>query len=105
MRDAAARLVGAHDFASFAASTGSEDDDRERSTVREIYSTELARSADNEELVFTVRTYATQAPYGPAPSAQIHTRIQLNPQVTALQDRRTRNSDKSQVKSNLVLQP
>jgi tRNA pseudouridine38-40 synthase len=55
MRDAAARLVGAHDFASFAASTGSEDDDRERSTVREIYSTELARSADNEELVFTVR--------------------------------------------------
>jgi len=55
MRDAAARLVGAHDFASFAASTGSEDDDKERSTVREIYSTELARSADNEELVFTVR--------------------------------------------------
>jgi tRNA pseudouridine38-40 synthase len=55
MRDAAARLVGAHDFASFAASTGSEDDDRERSTVREIYSTELMRSADNEELVFTVR--------------------------------------------------
>jgi tRNA pseudouridine38-40 synthase len=54
MRDAAARLVGAHDFASFAASTGSEDD-KERSTVREIYSTELARSADNEELVFTVR--------------------------------------------------
>jgi tRNA pseudouridine38-40 synthase len=55
MSDAAARLVGAHDFASFAASTGSEDDDRERSTVREIYSTELMRSADNEELVFTVR--------------------------------------------------
>jgi tRNA pseudouridine38-40 synthase len=55
MRDAAARLVGAHDFASFAASTGSEDDDKERSTVREIYSTEMARSADNEELVFTVR--------------------------------------------------
>jgi len=55
MRDAAARLVGAHDFASFAASTGSEDNDKERSTVRQIYSTELARSADNEELVFTVR--------------------------------------------------
>ena len=48
------------------------------------------------ELVFTVRTYATQAPYGPPPSAQIRTRIQLNPQVTALQDRRTRNTDKSQ---------
>ena len=55
MRDAAARLVGSHDFASFAASTGSEEDDKERSTVREIYSTELVRSADNEELVFTVR--------------------------------------------------
>jgi tRNA pseudouridine38-40 synthase len=55
MRDAAARFVGQHDFASFAASTGSEDDDKERSTVREIYSAELARTADNQELVFTVR--------------------------------------------------
>jgi tRNA pseudouridine38-40 synthase len=55
MRDAAARFVGCHDFTSFAASTGSEDDDRERSTIREIYSTELAPSADNEELVFTVQ--------------------------------------------------
>jgi tRNA pseudouridine38-40 synthase len=54
MRDAAARFVGTHDFASFAASTGSEDDDKERSTEREIYSTELARSEDGEELVFTV---------------------------------------------------
>ena len=55
MRDAAARFVGVHDFASLAASTGSEDDDRERATEREIYSTELLRSADNEELVFTVK--------------------------------------------------
>jgi tRNA pseudouridine38-40 synthase len=55
MRDAAARFVGMHDFASFAASTGSEEDDKERSTKREIYSTELLRSADNEELVFTVK--------------------------------------------------
>jgi tRNA pseudouridine38-40 synthase len=54
MRDAAARFVGMHDFASFAASTGSEDDDKERSTEREIYSTELVRTSDNEELVFTV---------------------------------------------------
>jgi tRNA pseudouridine38-40 synthase len=54
MRDAAARFVGSHDFASFAASTGSEDDDNQRSTIREIYSTELMRSPDNEELVFTV---------------------------------------------------
>src|ERR1700674_4628433 len=55
MRDAAARFVGMHDFASFAASTGSEEDDKERSTEREIYSAELVRSADNEELVFTIR--------------------------------------------------
>jgi len=55
MRDAAARFVGVHDFASFAASTGSEDDDKERSTEREMYSTELTRSGDGEELVFTVR--------------------------------------------------
>src|ERR1700674_5487090 len=55
MRDAAARFGGTHDFASFAASTGSEEDDKERSTEREIYSTELTRTADNEELVFTVR--------------------------------------------------
>jgi len=55
MRAAAARLVGSHDFAAFAASTGSEDDDKERSTVREIYATELVRSPDGEELVFTVR--------------------------------------------------
>src|ERR1700680_4612303 len=54
MRDAAARFVGVHDFASFAASTGSEDDDKERSTEREIYSTELVRT-DGEEVVFTVR--------------------------------------------------
>jgi tRNA pseudouridine38-40 synthase len=55
MRDAAARFVGNHDFASFAASTGSEDDDKERSTVREIYSSELVRSEDGEEFVYTVR--------------------------------------------------
>jgi tRNA pseudouridine38-40 synthase len=55
MRVAASRFVGPHDFAAFAASTGSEDDDRERSTVREIYASELARSEDGEELVFTVR--------------------------------------------------
>jgi tRNA pseudouridine38-40 synthase len=55
MREAATRFVGSHDFAAFAASTGSEDDDKERSTVREVFSTELARSSDNEELIFTVR--------------------------------------------------
>jgi len=55
MRIAASRFVGPHDFAAFAASTGSEDDDRERSTVREIYASELARSENAEELIFTVK--------------------------------------------------
>ena len=55
MSNAAGRFEGTHDFASFAASTGSEEDDKERSTEREIYSTELVRSTDNEELIFTVR--------------------------------------------------
>jgi tRNA pseudouridine38-40 synthase len=55
MRAAASRYVGPHDFASFTASTGSEDDDKERSTVREIYASELVRSEDGEELVYTVR--------------------------------------------------
>lgn len=54
MQDAAARFTGIHDFTSFAASTGSEDDDRERTAEREIYSTELVRSPDGEELWFTV---------------------------------------------------
>jgi len=55
MREAARRFVGLHNFASFSASSGTEEDDKDRSTEREIFSTELARSADNEELVFTVR--------------------------------------------------
>ncbi len=54
MRDAAARFVGVHDFTSFAASTGSEEADKERVMEREIYSAQLVRSPDNEELVFTV---------------------------------------------------
>jgi tRNA pseudouridine38-40 synthase len=54
MRSAAARFVGVHDFSSFAASTGSEDDDKERNMEREIFSTELKRTGDNEELWFTV---------------------------------------------------
>jgi tRNA pseudouridine38-40 synthase len=54
MRDASARFVGVHDFSSFAASTGSEDDDKERNMEREIYSTELKRAEDGEELWFTV---------------------------------------------------
>jgi len=54
MQEAAARFVGVHDFSSFAASSGSEDDDKERNMVREIYSAELKRKDDGEELWFTV---------------------------------------------------
>jgi len=54
MREAAARFAGTHDFSSFAASTGSEEDDKERNMQREIYSTELRRSDDGKELWFTV---------------------------------------------------
>jgi tRNA pseudouridine38-40 synthase len=54
MKEAAAKFVGVHDFTSFAASTGSEDDDKERNMEREIYSTELKRTDDGEELWFTV---------------------------------------------------
>jgi tRNA pseudouridine38-40 synthase len=54
MKLAAAKFAGVHDFSSFAASTGSEDDDKERNMVREIFSTELARTEDEQELWFTV---------------------------------------------------
>ncbi|HXN00223.1 MAG TPA: tRNA pseudouridine(38-40) synthase TruA [Candidatus Dormibacteraeota bacterium] len=54
MCEAATRFTGIHDFTSFAASTGSEDDDKERTAQREIYSAELIRSPDGEELWFTV---------------------------------------------------
>jgi len=54
MKLAAARFVGVHDFTSFAASTGSEDDDKERNMRREIFATELRRTEGGEELWFTV---------------------------------------------------
>ena len=43
MAEAARHFIGEHDFTSFAASTGSEEDDRERTTVRTIYRSELLR--------------------------------------------------------------
>ncbi len=58
MKDAAARFVGVHDYSSFAASTGSEDDDRELNMVREVFSTELKRTEDGEELWFTVHGHS-----------------------------------------------
>ncbi len=54
MNNAAARFVGVHDFSSFAASTGSEDDDKTRNMEREIFSAEVKRTEDREELWITV---------------------------------------------------
>jgi tRNA pseudouridine38-40 synthase len=61
MAEAARQFEGEHDFTSFAASTGSEEDDRERTMTRVIYRSEMARVAggemrnSDEEWVFTVR--------------------------------------------------
>ena len=61
MAQAAGAFSGEHDFTSFAASSGSEEDDRDRVTVRMIYSSELLRvcRADcqrgAEEWIYVVR--------------------------------------------------
>ncbi len=61
MADAARHFVGEHDFTTFAASTGSEEDDRERLTVRTIYNFELLRAPNanshpsSDEWVYVVR--------------------------------------------------
>ena len=48
---AAARLFeGEHDFTSFAASSGSEDDDAERDMLRLIYSSEIIRPTESDEI-------------------------------------------------------
>jgi tRNA pseudouridine38-40 synthase len=43
MMEAARMFEGEYDFTSFAASSGSEEDDRDRNAVREIYQSEIAR--------------------------------------------------------------
>jgi tRNA pseudouridine38-40 synthase len=61
MAEAARLFVGEQDFTTFAASTGSEEDDRERATVRTIYRSEMKRVAVSaapgsaEEWVYVVR--------------------------------------------------
>jgi len=61
MAEAARHFVGEHDFTSFAASTGSEEDDRERTTIRTIYRSEWLRVACTdprggaEEWIYVVR--------------------------------------------------
>jgi tRNA pseudouridine38-40 synthase len=61
MVEAARLFEGEHDFSTFAASTGSEEDDRERTTTRTIYRSEWVRcpggysNGTAEEWVYVVR--------------------------------------------------
>jgi tRNA pseudouridine38-40 synthase len=55
MAEAAQLFEGEHDFSSFAASAGSEDDDRDRNMVRTILSSTLTREANREETDYVVR--------------------------------------------------
>ena len=55
MVEAARKFEGEHDFSSFAASSGSEDDDKDRQMVREIYSSEIVREPGREEIAYVVR--------------------------------------------------
>jgi tRNA pseudouridine38-40 synthase len=55
MAAAAREFEGEHDFASFAASSGSEEDDRERATTRVIHSSEIIRDPERDEIAYSVR--------------------------------------------------
>jgi tRNA pseudouridine38-40 synthase len=55
MAAAARQFEGQHDFSSFAASSGSEDDDRDRDMQRVIYSSEIIREQSGDELAYVVR--------------------------------------------------
>lgn len=55
MARAARQFDGEHDFSSFAASSGSEDDDRDRDMVRVIYSSEIVCDPAAEEVCYVVR--------------------------------------------------
>jgi tRNA pseudouridine38-40 synthase len=52
---AAREFEGEHDFETFAASSGSEEDDRDRSTVRMIHSSEVIRESGRDEIAYIVR--------------------------------------------------
>jgi len=55
MAAAAGEFEGEHDFTSFAASSGSEDDDRVRTTVRVIYRSAVEATDDGHVLTYAVR--------------------------------------------------
>jgi tRNA pseudouridine38-40 synthase len=55
MASAARRFEGEHDFTSFAASSGSEEDDRDRNMKRVVHSSEFVRDPGREEIAYVVR--------------------------------------------------
>jgi tRNA pseudouridine38-40 synthase len=55
MSAAANEFEGEHDFTTFAASSGSEEDDQERDMVRAIHSAEMIREIGRDEIDFVVR--------------------------------------------------
>jgi tRNA pseudouridine38-40 synthase len=55
MAAAARAFEGEHDFTSFAASTGSEEDDKDRDMTRVIFSSEIVRDAAACEIAYVVR--------------------------------------------------
>jgi tRNA pseudouridine38-40 synthase len=55
MSAAAREFKGEHDFETFTGSSGSEDDERDRSSVRTIYSSEIMRESERDEIVYVVR--------------------------------------------------
>jgi tRNA pseudouridine38-40 synthase len=52
---AAREFEGERDFTSFAASSGSEEDDRERDMIRVIHSSQVLREPDRDEIAYVVR--------------------------------------------------
>jgi tRNA pseudouridine38-40 synthase len=55
MSAAARQFEGQHDFTTFAASTGSEEDDKERDMQRVIHSSEVVREPQRDEIAYVVR--------------------------------------------------
>ena len=55
MAEAARMFEGEHDFSSFAASSGSEEDDRDRNMIRVIHSSEIVREPERDEIAYVVR--------------------------------------------------
>jgi tRNA pseudouridine38-40 synthase len=55
MEQAARLFEGEHDFTTFAASSGSEEDDKDRDMQRLIHSSQIIREPDRDEIAYIVR--------------------------------------------------